>query len=55
LADPNEWTRVIEDVLAAGAGTRPSNETRARIRARYTWHAQAEIIGNECLRKMTAR
>jgi glycosyltransferase involved in cell wall biosynthesis len=54
LARPNEWTRVIEDVLGPGAGTRPSNETRARIRARYTWQAQAEIIGNEYLRRTAA-
>jgi glycosyltransferase involved in cell wall biosynthesis len=43
LADLNEWTRAIEELCATGA--RPSNETRDRVRARYTWQAQAEIIG----------
>jgi len=48
LADVSEWTQAIEELCATGA--RPSSETRDRIRARYTWHVQAKIIGNEYIR-----
>ena len=48
LADVREWTRVLEEVCATNA--RPSEETRARIRARYTWHAQALTIADEYVR-----
>jgi glycosyltransferase involved in cell wall biosynthesis len=47
LTEINEWTRAVEQLCATGA--RPSSETRARIRARYTWQAQAQIIGDAYL------
>ena len=43
LTEPSEWTRAISELRATDA--RPSSETRARVRARYTWQAQARIIG----------
>jgi glycosyltransferase involved in cell wall biosynthesis len=43
LEDVAHWTRAVEEACATGA--RPSVETRDRIRARYTWGAQARIIG----------
>ncbi|HKO51793.1 MAG TPA: glycosyltransferase, partial [Polyangiaceae bacterium] len=51
LADVNEWVRAIVELCATGE--RPSGETRDRIRARYTWHAQAKIIGDEYVRTST--
>src|SRR6185369_2959904 len=48
LTDVREWTRAVEELCATGA--RPSSETRARIRARYTWQTQAQIIGDAYLR-----
>jgi glycosyltransferase involved in cell wall biosynthesis len=47
LSDVSEWTRAIEQVCATGE--RPSLGTRDRIRARYTWSAQARIIGDAYL------
>jgi glycosyltransferase involved in cell wall biosynthesis len=49
LTDVSQWTRAIEELCATG--TRPSSETRARIRASYTWQAQAQIIGDAYLGK----
>ena len=48
LADANEWATAIAELCASGSG--PSDEVRDRIRARYTWHAQAQIIGDEYVR-----
>jgi len=48
LTDVSEWTRAVVELCATGA--RPSNETRDRIRACYTWQAQAQIIGDAYLR-----
>jgi glycosyltransferase involved in cell wall biosynthesis len=48
LTEVSEWTRAIEDLCASGA--RPSRETCARIRARYTWQAQAQIIAEAYVR-----
>jgi len=47
LNDVMEWTIALEELCTTGA--RPSAETRARIRARYTWQAQARIIGDAYL------
>jgi glycosyltransferase involved in cell wall biosynthesis len=47
LTDVDDWTRTIEELCRTGA--RPSSETRARIRARYTWDAQAQIIADAYL------
>jgi glycosyltransferase involved in cell wall biosynthesis len=44
LIEVSEWPQAIEELCATGA--RPSSETRDRIRARYTWQAQARIIGD---------
>ena len=44
LANVSDWTRAIEEVCATGART--SLETRDRIRARYTWRTQAQIIAD---------
>ncbi len=44
LTDVGEWIRAIEDLCMTG--TRTSRETRERIRARYTWQAQAQIISD---------
>lgn len=52
LTDVSQWTRAIEEVHASGA--RPSSETRARIRTRYTWQTHAQIIGDEYLRAIAA-
>ena len=43
LVDLDDWVRTVESLWLTG--TRPSSETRDRIRARYTWRAQAKIIG----------
>jgi glycosyltransferase involved in cell wall biosynthesis len=48
LTEVSDWTRAIEEVCATGA--RPNLETRDRIRARYTWRAQAQVIGDAYLR-----
>ncbi len=53
LNDVGEWTRAIESLLATGA--RPSNETRARIRARYSWDWQAQTIRDAYLKAKRAR
>jgi glycosyltransferase involved in cell wall biosynthesis len=42
LTNVSEWKAAIEELCATGA--RPSRETRDRIRARYTWQAQARTI-----------
>jgi glycosyltransferase involved in cell wall biosynthesis len=47
LSDVDEWTRAISDLCATGA--RPSSETRDRIRTRYTWQTQAQIIADAYL------
>jgi len=47
LTEISEWIRAIEELCATGA--RPSDETRERVRARYTWQAQARIIGDAYL------
>jgi glycosyltransferase involved in cell wall biosynthesis len=48
LRDVDEWVRGIEE--SRSAGTRPSLATRDRIRSRYTWQTQAQIISDEYLR-----
>jgi glycosyltransferase involved in cell wall biosynthesis len=48
LTDVSEWTRAIEELCTTGV--RPSVETRERIRARYTWQAQAQIISDAYVR-----
>lgn len=55
LTDPSEWTRAIVEIHAAGLPARPQRETRARIRERYTWRAQAQVIGDAYLRSAPAR
>jgi len=49
LTSLNDWTRAVERVCTTGE--RPSPETRDRIRARYTWRAQAQIVGDAYLRR----
>lgn len=44
LTDVGAWVRSVAEIWATGA--RPSLETRDRIRARYTWRTQAQIIGD---------
>lgn len=48
LTEVDEWARAISDIYEAGK--RVSPETRDRIRAHYTWRAQARIIGDAYLR-----
>lgn len=48
LSAVSQWTEAIAETIATGG--RPSTETRARVRARYTWQAQAEIVANALLR-----
>ena len=52
LTEASEWSRAVEELCATGA--RPSSETRDRIRACYTWQAQARIIGDAYLRTAQA-
>ncbi len=47
LASLTDWTCAVEDICRTGA--RLSVETRDRVRARYTWRAQARIIGDAYL------
>jgi len=53
LTEANEWTRTILELHETGA--RPSSETRRRIRARYSWHAQARTIADVYLGDSRAR
>jgi len=48
LASVTDWIRAIEEICATGVRADP--ETRERVRARYTWRAQAQIIGDAYLR-----
>lgn len=48
LNQVDEWVGAIEELCATGA--RPSREIQERIRARYSWQAQAEIISDSYLR-----
>jgi len=47
LTETSEWTRAVEELC--GTRARPSSEIRARIRAHYTWQAQAQIIADAYL------
>ena len=53
LSDTSDWTRAIEEIRSQG--TRASADARERVRARYTWHAHAEIIANQYSRVGRAR
>jgi glycosyltransferase involved in cell wall biosynthesis len=53
LSDVNQWTAAIEELCVTGV--RPSRATRDRIRACYTWQAQAQIIGDAYLAEAPAR
>jgi glycosyltransferase involved in cell wall biosynthesis len=44
LSSLADWLEAVQDVLTTHV--RPGQETRDRIRSRYTWRAHAEIISN---------
>jgi glycosyltransferase involved in cell wall biosynthesis len=48
LTEVDQWKCAIEELCTTAS--RPSSETRARIRARYTWQSQAQIIADAYLR-----
>ena len=47
LTDVGAWTRAVEELCTTNS--RPSREIRDRIRACYTWQAQARIISDAYL------
>jgi len=52
LSDVRDWANAIAALCTTGR--RPSNETRDRVRARYTWQMQAQIIGDAYLGRVVS-